>query len=109
MRLKTSPSLGFYVVLLNIHVSGCFMAFSVDMVVLIDIIMLLMNSGGVDEYMYLLLPALVRLFRPDVSNAPLDIRRAAIKTLGRLLPCVQVINVPNLVCNDVVWLYAYLV
>ncbi|KAG0576661.1 hypothetical protein KC19_5G097200 [Ceratodon purpureus] len=47
-------------------------------------------GGSVDEHMYLLLPALVRLFRPDVSNAPLDIRRAAIKTLGRLLPCVQV-------------------
>lgn len=49
-------------------------------------------SGSVDEHMYLLLPALVRLFRPDVSNAPLDIRRAAIKTLGRLLPCVQVFS-----------------
>lgn len=48
------------------------------------------NSGSVDEHMHLLLPALVRLFRPDVSNAPPEIRRAAIKTLGRLLPCVQV-------------------
>lgn len=47
-------------------------------------------GGSVDEHMYLLLPALVRLFRPDVSNAPLEIRRAAIQTLGRLLPCVQV-------------------
>ncbi|XP_024379368.1 serine/threonine-protein kinase TOR [Physcomitrium patens] len=47
-------------------------------------------GGSVDEHMYLILPALVRLFRPDVSNAPLEIRRAAIKTLGRLLPCVQV-------------------
>lgn len=66
-----------------------------------------MNSGSVNEHMYLLLPALVRLFRPDVSNAPLDIRRAAIKTLGRLLPCVQVINVPSCACNNVVWSYAY--
>lgn len=39
--------------------------------------------------MHLLLPALVRLFRPDVSDAPLDIRHAAVKTLTRLLPLLQ--------------------
>lgn len=65
-------------------------------IVLTEIKLWRMNSGSVDEHMYLLLPALVRLFRPDVSNAPLDIRRAAIKTLGRLLPCVQVIKLTYL-------------
>ncbi|KAL2621813.1 hypothetical protein R1flu_002018 [Riccia fluitans] len=47
-------------------------------------------GGTLDEHMHLLLPALVRLFRPDVSNAPNEIRRAAIKTLARLLPRMQV-------------------
>jgi len=37
--------------------------------------------------MHLLLPALIRLFKVDAS---VDIRRAAIKTLTRLIPCVQV-------------------
>ncbi|BBN14806.1 serine/threonine-protein kinase mTOR [Marchantia polymorpha subsp. ruderalis] len=47
-------------------------------------------GGSLDEHMHLLLPALVRLFRPDVSNAPIEIRSAAIKTLARLLPRMQV-------------------
>jgi hypothetical protein len=100
VRFKTFPSFFFlflffvfvFIITLEIHVSSYVVAFYVDMVVHTDVKMLLMNSGSVDEHMYLLLPALVRLFRPDVSNAPLDIRRAAIKTLGRLLPCVQVIR-----------------
>ncbi|VVB07643.1 unnamed protein product [Arabis nemorensis] len=40
-----------------------------------------------DEHMHLLLPALIRLFKVD---APVAIRRDAIKTLTRVLPCVQV-------------------
>jgi hypothetical protein len=68
----------------------------IDVIILTDVEEFLMNSGSVDEHMYLLLPALVRLFRPDVSNAPLDIRRAAIKTLGRLLPYVQVLKLIQL-------------
>lgn len=75
-----------------LHLCGCLVVIYLDMIVLSDIKVWRMNSGSIDEHMYLLLPALVRLFRPDVSNAPLDIRRAAIKTLGRLLPCVQVIK-----------------
>lgn len=43
--------------------------------------------GTLDEHMHLLLPALVRVFKVDAS---VDIRRAAIKTLTRLIPCVQV-------------------
>lgn len=45
------------------------------------------NLGTLDEHMHLLLPALIRLFKVDAS---VDIRRAAIKTLTRLIPCVQV-------------------
>ena len=37
--------------------------------------------------MHLLLPALIRLFRVDAS---VDIRRASIKTLTKLIPRVQV-------------------
>ncbi|XP_047315173.1 serine/threonine-protein kinase TOR isoform X1 [Impatiens glandulifera] len=44
-------------------------------------------SGTLDEHMHLLLPALIRLFKVDAS---VDIRRAAIKTLTRLIPRVQV-------------------
>ncbi|KAI9108059.1 hypothetical protein K1719_020932 [Acacia pycnantha] len=46
-----------------------------------------MFGGTLDEHMHLLLPALVRLFKVDAS---VDMRRAAIKTLTRLIPCVQV-------------------
>ncbi|XP_074275847.1 serine/threonine-protein kinase TOR [Silene latifolia] len=44
-------------------------------------------GGTLDEHMHLLLPALIRLFKVDAS---VDIRRAAIKTLTRLIPRVQV-------------------
>ncbi|KAM7482395.1 hypothetical protein LguiB_006978 [Lonicera macranthoides] len=44
-------------------------------------------GGTLDEHMHLLLPALIRLFK---VNASVEIRRAAIKTLTRLIPCVQV-------------------
>ncbi|CAI9104219.1 OLC1v1002849C2 [Oldenlandia corymbosa var. corymbosa] len=44
-------------------------------------------GGTLDEHMHLLLPALIRLFKVDAS---VDVRRAAIKTLTRLIPCVQV-------------------
>ncbi|KAD4584827.1 hypothetical protein E3N88_22428 [Mikania micrantha] len=44
-------------------------------------------GGTLDEHMHLLLPALIRLFKVDAS---VDIRRAAIKTLLRLIPRVQV-------------------
>jgi FKBP12-rapamycin complex-associated protein len=47
-------------------------------------------GGTLDEHMHLLLPALVRLFRPDSSDASVDIRRAAIKTLTKLIPRVQI-------------------
>lgn len=45
--------------------------------------------GTLDEHMHLLLPALIRLFEVDASVA---IRRAAFKTLTRLIPRVQVSN-----------------
>lgn len=54
--------------------------------------------------MYLLLPTLVRLFRPDISNAPPEIRRAAIKTLGRILPSMQVGSVVLFLLSPVVFL-----
>lgn len=44
-------------------------------------------GGTLDEHMHLLFPALIRLFKVDAS---LDIRRAAIKTLTKLIPRVQV-------------------
>ncbi|KAL9244759.1 hypothetical protein vseg_018491 [Gypsophila vaccaria] len=44
-------------------------------------------GGTLDEHMHLLLPALIRLFKVDAS---VQIRQAAIKTLTRLIPRVQV-------------------
>lgn len=59
-----------------------------DYTYVLDILHTLEVFGGtLDEHMHLLLPALIRLFKVD---APVDIRRAAIKTLTRLIPCVQV-------------------
>ncbi|KAF9622962.1 hypothetical protein IFM89_035677 [Coptis chinensis] len=46
-------------------------------------------GGTLDEQMHLLLPALIRLFKVEAS---VDIRRAAIRTLTRLIPRVQVIG-----------------
>ncbi|XP_024933499.1 serine/threonine-protein kinase TOR isoform X2 [Ziziphus jujuba] len=54
----------------------------------LDILRTLEVFGGtLDEHMHLLLPALIRLFKVDAS---VEIRRAAIKTLTRLIPRVQV-------------------
>ncbi|KAH0728770.1 hypothetical protein KY284_004635 [Solanum tuberosum] len=44
-------------------------------------------GGTLDEHMHLLFPALIRLFKVDAS---VEVRRGAIKTLTRLIPCVQV-------------------
>lgn len=52
----------------------------------------LQNVGTLDEHMHLLLPALIRLFKVDAS---VDIRRAAIKTLTKLIPRVQVVITPR--------------
>ncbi|XP_039157640.1 serine/threonine-protein kinase TOR isoform X3 [Eucalyptus grandis] len=59
-----------------------------DYTYVLDILHTLEIFGGtLDEHMHLLLPALIRLFKED---APVDKRRAAIKTLARLIPRVQV-------------------
>ncbi|CAL5438240.1 unnamed protein product [Camellia sinensis] len=61
-----------------------------DYTYVLDILHTLEVFGGtLDEHMHLLLPALIRLFNVDAS---VDIRRAAIKTLTRLIPRVQVIG-----------------
>ncbi|KAL6013172.1 hypothetical protein ACLOJK_003664 [Asimina triloba] len=46
-------------------------------------------GGTLDEHMHLLLPALIRLFKVDAS---VEIRRAAIRTLTKLIPRVQVVK-----------------
>ncbi|KAK4438010.1 Serine/threonine-protein kinase TOR [Sesamum alatum] len=54
----------------------------------IDILRTLEVFGGtLDEHMHLLLPALIRIFKVDAS---VEVRRAAIRTLTRLIPRVQV-------------------
>ncbi|PPD85571.1 hypothetical protein GOBAR_DD17494 [Gossypium barbadense] len=59
-----------------------------DYTYVLDILHTLEGFGGtLDEHMHLLLPALIRLFKVDAS---VEIRCAAIKTLIRLIPRVQV-------------------
>ncbi|KAA8545737.1 hypothetical protein F0562_020812 [Nyssa sinensis] len=59
-----------------------------DYTYVLDILHTLEVFGGtLDEHMHLLLPALIRLFKVDAS---VEIRCAAIKTLTRLIPRVQV-------------------
>ncbi|KAI4295808.1 hypothetical protein L6164_035812 [Bauhinia variegata] len=59
-----------------------------DYTYVLDILKTLEVFGGtLDEHMHLLLPALIRLFKVDAS---VDIRRAAINTLTKLIPRVQV-------------------
>ncbi|XP_052193242.1 serine/threonine-protein kinase TOR isoform X2 [Diospyros lotus] len=59
-----------------------------DYTYVLDILHTLEVFGGtLDEHMHLLLPALIRLFKVDAS---VDVRRAAIRTLTRLIPRVQV-------------------
>ncbi|KAL3814338.1 hypothetical protein ACJIZ3_015606 [Penstemon smallii] len=59
-----------------------------DYTYVIDILSTLEVFGGtLDEHMHLLLPALIQVFKVD---APVDVRRAAIRTLTLLIPRVQV-------------------
>ncbi|XP_030468800.2 serine/threonine-protein kinase TOR-like isoform X2 [Syzygium oleosum] len=59
-----------------------------DYTYVLDILHTLETFGGtLCEHMHLLLPALIQLFK---ENAPVDKRSAAIKTLTRLIPRVQV-------------------
>ncbi|KAL6517525.1 hypothetical protein OROMI_033226 [Orobanche minor] len=59
-----------------------------DYTYVIDILRTLEVFGGnLDEHMHLLLPALIRIFKVDAS---VEVRRAAIRTLNRLIPRVQV-------------------
>ncbi|EYU37539.1 hypothetical protein ABFS82_02G047600 [Erythranthe guttata] len=54
----------------------------------VDILHTLEVFGGtLDEHMHLLLPALIRIFKVDAS---VEVRRAAIRTLTKLIPRVQV-------------------
>ncbi|WMV24574.1 hypothetical protein MTR67_017959 [Solanum verrucosum] len=43
-------------------------------------------GGTLDEHMHLLFPTLIRLFKVDAS---VEVRHGAIKTLTKLIPCVQ--------------------
>lgn len=59
-----------------------------DYVYVIDILRTLEVFGGnLDEHMHLLLPALIRIFK---ANTSVEVRCAAIRTLIRLIPRVQV-------------------
>lgn len=43
-------------------------------------------GAAVEDHLHLLLPAIVRLVTSGQSSMPLDIRRAALRSMRRLLP-----------------------
>uniref|UniRef100_A0A7S1SYY6 Serine/threonine-protein kinase TOR n=1 Tax=Tetraselmis chuii TaxID=63592 RepID=A0A7S1SYY6_9CHLO len=44
---------------------------------------------AVEEHLHLVLPALVNLICPRVSSTPFDVRRTALQSMRRMLPCMQ--------------------
>ncbi|KAL6013161.1 hypothetical protein ACLOJK_003653 [Asimina triloba] len=54
-------------------------------------------GGTLDEHMHLLLPALIRLFKVDAS---VEIQRAAIRTLTKLIPRVQTPNLGTVISDS---------
>jgi len=46
-------------------------------------------GSGVDEHLHLVLPSIVRLFKPGVAPVPFQVRRAVLASLSRLLPRMQ--------------------
>ena len=59
-------------------------------------------GSSVDECLHLMLPALVRLFRPGVSPTPLHIRQHALRSLARLLPRMQLAGHASAVVHPLV-------
>jgi FKBP12-rapamycin complex-associated protein len=47
---------------------------------------------ALEEHLHLLLPALMRLASPAVSGTPLDVRRAVLRSLKRLLPRMRLLG-----------------
>lgn len=44
---------------------------------------------SIEDHLHLLLPSLVRLISPSVSATPLELRRAVLRSMKRLLPRMQ--------------------
>ena len=46
-------------------------------------------GSAVDDSLHLLLPSMVRLISPAASSTPAEVRRAALRSLRRLIPRMQ--------------------
>ena len=46
-------------------------------------------GNGVDEHLHLILPSIVRLFKPGVAPVPFQVRRAVLASFSRQLPRMQ--------------------
>lgn len=57
---------------------------------------------SVEEHLHLLLPALVRLISPSVSVTPLDIRRAVLRSMKRLLPRMQLAGYASAILHPLI-------
>lgn len=56
---------------------------------------------AIDDHLHMLLPALMRLLHPGAPT-PLDIKRAALKSLRRLLPRMPLAGCPSAVLHPLI-------
>ena len=59
-------------------------------------------GSAVDEHLHLMLPALVRLFRPGVAPVPWRVRSLVIRSLATLLPRMQLAGHASAVAHPLV-------
>ena len=58
-----------------------------------------MFGVGIDEHLHLILPTIVRLFKPSVISVPLEIRRSALQSLRRILPSLSLAGQASVVIH----------
>lgn len=54
---------------------------------------------SLNDHLYLILPTLVRIFKPSVLDMPLDIKRGALQSLRRLLPRMRLADQAGIVVH----------
>eukprot|EP00798_Chlamydomonas_sp_ICE-L_P022753 gene22753-29921_t len=59
-------------------------------------------GSAVEQHLHLLLPALVRLITPASSNTPIEIRKAALKSMRKLLPSMHLAGYASAVLHPLI-------
>lgn len=65
-------------------------------------------GAALDGHLHLLLPALMRLVSPQVSGTPLDIRRAVLRSMKRLLPRMQLAGYASAILHPLIKVWSEL-